>query len=125
MNEPPEPAPHHAWETRPAFRELFLVHVPPLAAEALRTAGGLFYDALLETGLPERPEPWVRARVRALAGDLQFTSQVFETLGEAQIEAGLTRDEIALSVQAESWAAEVMALVRAMEAALRSAEEPR
>lgn len=123
MTEPPESAPRHAWETRPAFREFFLLHAPPLAAEALREAGRYFYDALLEHELREPDEPWVRARVRALAEDLRFTGEVLAYLGEARVEAGLSRGEIDLSTRAESWAAEVTAIVRAMEGALGSAGE--
>ena len=125
MNEPPEPDRRHAWETRPAFRELFLLHAPSLAAEALREAGRHLYDALLETGLPERPQPWVSARVRALAEDLRFTGQVLASLGDAQVETALTRDEIALSIRAQRWAEMVEAVVRNIHEALQEAEEAR
>ena len=81
MNENPELPKPHDWEERPAFREIFLVHAPPLVAEALRETGRRFYEALLEAELPERPEPWVRARARALAEDLRFTSEVLASLG--------------------------------------------
>lgn len=125
MNEPRTPPSRHAWERRPAFRELFLIHLPPMAAEALSEAGRLFYDALLEAGLPERPEPWVRARVRALAEDLRFTGQVFETLGDARVEAGMTRAEIALSTRAQEWAERVDGVVRTIDEALDEDEESR
>jgi hypothetical protein len=123
MNEPPEAAPRHAWEERPAFRELFLLHAPPLAAEALRETGRHLYDALLECGFPEPAEPWVRSRVRALAEDLRFTGQVLASLGDAPVYAGLTAEEFALAVKADAWAAEVTALVQAMDRALGRAEE--
>lgn len=125
MNEPPEPDRHDDWEKQPAFRELFLLHAPPLAAEALRAAGRHLYDALLETGLPERPEPWVRARVRALAEDLRFTGQVLATLGDAQVETALTRAEIGLSVGAQRWAGMVEEVARTIDEALQDAEEAR
>ncbi|HSL82745.1 MAG TPA: hypothetical protein VLF66_08205, partial [Thermoanaerobaculia bacterium] len=79
----PRPAPPAAWEDRPAFREVFLVHFPPEAADALRQAGRHLYDAVLEVDLYELDEPWVRARVRALAEDLRFSGQVLATLGAA------------------------------------------
>ena len=123
MNEPPEPAPRHAWEDRPAFRELFLLHAPALAAEALRETGRQLYEALLECGFPERAEPWVRARVGALAEDLRFTGQVLASLGDTPMYAGLTAEELALTVKAAAWAAEVTAVVQAMDRALAGAGE--
>lgn len=103
----PPPAPPTTWEDRPAFREIFLVHFPQEAAEALRQAGRHLYDAVLDVDLYELDEPWVRARVRALAEDLRFTAQVLASLGAARVEAGLTAEEAALAVKSEAWAAEV------------------
>lgn len=123
MHEPPEPTPRHAWEDRPAFRELFLLHAPALAAEALRETGRHLYDALLECGFPGPAEPWVRARVRALAEDLRFTGQALVSLGDTPVYAGLTTEELGLAVKADAWGAEVTALVQAMDRALGSAEE--
>ena len=120
---PPKP-PALAWEERPAFREVFLIHFPPLAAEAFREAGRHLYDAVLEHELREPEEPWVRARVRALAADLHFTAQVLATLGSARIEAGLTADEFALAMKAESWAAEVAAIALGIEGALEREARP-
>ena len=117
-NGPPPKPPALSWEERPAFREVFLIHFPPLAADAFREAGRSLYDAVLEHELREPEEPWVRARVRALAEDLHFTAQVLATLGSARIEAGLTAEEMALAIQAETWAAEVAAVCLAIEGAL-------
>ena len=115
----PPPKPQKlAWEERPAFREVFLIHFPPLAAEALREAGRFLYDAVLEHELREPEEPWVRARVRALAEDLRFTSHVLATLGDARVEAGLTAEELALAMKAESWAGEVERFAEILEAAV-------
>jgi hypothetical protein len=107
-----------AWEERPAFREVFLIHFPPLAAEAFREAGRYLYDAVLEHELREPEEPWVRARVRALAADLRFTPQVLSTLADARIDAGLTAEEMSLAMKAESWAGEVAAVALGIEGAL-------
>ena len=107
-----------SWEERPAFREVFLIHFPPLAAEAFRDAGRHLYDAVLEHELREPEEPWVRARVRALAGDLRFSAQVLSTLAEARIEADLTTEEMSLAMKAESWAGEVAAIALGIEGAL-------
>lgn len=104
---PPPKRPVVEWEERPAFREVFLLHFPPLAAAALREAGRHLYEAVLERELHAPDEPWVRARVRALADDLRFTSQVLATLGDARVEAGLTAEELALAIKAEAWAGEV------------------
>ena len=123
MNEPQEPARRHDWEDRPAFREIFLLHAPPLAAEALRKTGRLFYDALLEAELPEQTEPWVRARVRAVAQDLRFSADVLASLGDSQRATDLAAEELSLAMRVETWAAEVLVLVRAIESALGGAEE--
>jgi len=114
--------PRPAWEERPAFRELFLLHLPPPAAAALRQAGRYLYDAFLEQDLYELPEPWVRARVRALAEDLRFTGQVLASLGAAPVEAGLSRAESALAQRAEGWAVEIAVLTAAIEGALGGTE---
>lgn len=123
MNETSEPRPRHDWEDHPAFREIFLLHAPPLAAEALRETGRLFYDALLETELPELTEPWVRARVRAIVQDLRFSADVLASLGGSQGTTDLTAEELSLAIRSETWAAEVMTLVRAIESALGGAAE--
>jgi hypothetical protein len=114
----PPSAPPAAWEDRPAFREVFLVHFPPEAADALRQAGRYLYDAVLEVDLYELDEPWVRARVRALAHDLRFSGQVLATLGAARVEAGLTTEEMALAMKAEAWAAEVERFADSLESAV-------
>ena len=67
LDGPPPKPPALAWEERPAFREVFLIHFPPLAADAFREAGRHLYDAVLEHELREPEEPWVHGRVRALA----------------------------------------------------------
>ena len=117
-NGPPPEPPALAWEERPAFREVFLIHFPPLAAKALRDAGRHLYDAVLEHELREPDEPWVRARVRALAADLRFSAQVLATLADARIEAGLTVEEMALAMEAEQWAGEVERFAEILEAAV-------
>jgi hypothetical protein len=103
---------------------VFLIHVPPLAADAFREAGRHLYDAVLEHELREPEEPWVHGRVRALAADLRFTAQVLATLAEARIEAGLTADEFALAMKAEVWAGEVAAVYLAIEGALEREARP-
>jgi len=118
LDGPPPKPPALAWEERPAFREVFLIHFPPLAAEAFREAGRYMYDAVLEHELREPEEPWVHARVRALAEDLRFTAQVLATLGDARIAAGLTAEEMSLAIKAESWAGEVAAIALGIEGAL-------
>lgn len=115
---PPPPVLPAAWEDRPAFREVFLVHFPPEAADALRQAGRHLYDAVLEVDLYELDEPWVRARVRALAHDLRFSGEVLATLGAARVEAGLTAEEMALAMKAEAWAAEVERFADSLESAV-------
>ncbi|HSL81469.1 MAG TPA: hypothetical protein VLF66_01755 [Thermoanaerobaculia bacterium] len=115
---PPDDSTAFHWEDAPAFREIFLVHFPPEAAEALRQTGRHLYDAVLEVDLYELEEPWVRARVRALAADLRFTGLVLTTLASVRIEAGLTAEEMALATKAESWAAEVERFAASLEAAV-------
>jgi len=115
---PPPESGALAWEERPAFREVFLIHFPPLAADAFREAGRYLYDAVLEHELREPEEPWVRARLRALAADLRFTAQVLATLANARIDAGLTAEEMSLAMKAESWAGEVAGIALGIEGAL-------
>jgi len=114
----PPPVTPASWEDRPAFREVFLVHFPPEAADALRQAGRHLYGAVLEVDLYELDEPWVRARVRALAEDLRFSGQVLATLATARVEAGLTAEELALAMKAEAWAAEVERFADSLESAV-------
>jgi hypothetical protein len=73
---------------------------------------------VLEHELRELEEPWVRARVRALAGDLRFTAQVLATLADARVEAGLIPEELALAMKAESWAGDVERFAEVLEAAV-------
>ena len=120
MTAPDSPS----WEDTPAFREIFLAHFPPEAAESLRQTGRHLYDAVLEVDLYELDEPWVQARVRALAEDLRFTARVFQTLTRAPAEAGLTDSERQLAERCLSWAAEVTAIVLAIEGALDPEVEP-
>ena len=117
-NGPPPKPPALSWEQRPAFREVFLIHFPPLAADALREAGRYLYDAALEHEIHAPAEPWVRARLRALAEDLRFTAHVLATLADARVEAGLTPKELALAMKAESWAGEVESFAEILEAAV-------
>lgn len=124
LDGPPPKPPALAWEERPAFREVFLIHLPLLAADAFREAGRHLYDAVLEHELREPEEPWVHGRVRALAADLRFTAQVLATLAEARIEAGMTADEFALAMKAEVWAGEVAAVCLAIEGALEREARP-
>lgn len=120
MSAPDSPS----WEDTPAFREIFLVHFPPEAAASLRRTGRHLYDAVLEVDLYELDEPWVQARVRALAADLRFTARVFKTLTRAPLEAGLTDSERGLADRSLSWAAEVTAIVLSIEGALDSESGP-
>lgn len=123
--DPDEARPAHAWEEGPALREFFLLHTPAFAATALRELGRHMYDSLLEGELPETDEPWVRSRARALARDLRFRAQVLASLGEARVEAGLTPEELALPLKAESWARELSELVRTIEGSLGETGEER
>jgi hypothetical protein len=115
---PPDDATPPAWEDAPAFREVFLAHFPPEAAHSLRQTGRHLYDAVLEVDLYELDEPWVRARVRALAADLRFTALVLTTLAGVRLQAGLTAEEMALAIKAESWAGEVDRFAASLEAAV-------
>ena len=115
---PPNDSTAPPWEDAPAFREIFLAHFPPEAADAFRQAGRHLYDAVLEVDLYELNEPWVRARVRALAADLRFTALVLTTLAGVRLQAGLTAEEMALAMKAESWAGEVDQFAASLEAAV-------
>lgn len=127
-NPPPAtPAPEvpgATWEEAPAFREIFLAHFPPDAAEAFRQAGRHLYDASLEAVVFELAEPWVRTRVRALAADLRVTAQVLASLAASREAAGLTIAEHELATRCQSWAAEVTAVVLGIEGALDPEVEP-
>lgn len=114
----PPGAPPVPWEERPAFREVFLVHFPPGAAAAFREAGRRLYDAVLEAPVYEPTEPWVRARLRALAEDLRFTGEVLASLGEERVASGLSKEEMALAMRAEAWAADAARLAEAVEASV-------
>lgn len=117
QDNPPE-TPDGSWEEAPAFREIFLAQFSPEAAAAFRQAGRHLYEAALETTLTELEEPWVRTRVRALAKDLRFSAEVFATLAADREEGALDAEDRALCMKAESWAAEVLALVRGIESAI-------
>lgn len=119
MTHPSKPTSPTSWEDRLVFREIFLLQVPPLGAEALRELGRVLYDGLLEVGLREpAEEPWVRSRVRAVAEDLRLSGQVLASLAEAPRQARLTPEEDALAIKAGSWAREISELVEALEAAV-------
>ena len=114
----PADTPTTSWEDAPAFREIFLAHFPAEAAEAFRQAGRHLYDAVLEVDLFELGEPWVRARVRALAADLRVSAQVFAVLADSREEAGLTIPEHELASRCKVWAGEVVAVALGIEGAL-------
>jgi len=64
------------------------------------------------------PEPWIHARLRALAEDLCFSARVLSTLADARVQGGLDTEELALAMKAESWAGEVVAVALGIEGAL-------
>lgn len=106
------------WEERPAFREIFLVHFPPEAAESFRRAGRTLYEAALVRSLHDPAESWFRARLRAAAEDLRLAGQALGALAEERLEAGLDREEMALAMKAEAWGAEVARLAAEVDSAL-------
>jgi len=99
------------------FRETFLLHLPPEGAAGLRAVGRAMVEAVLALDFREGPQPGVAARVRALAEDLRVSAQVLAWLESDRVAGGLTPEELALAMKAESWAREVAELVQAMEAA--------
>jgi hypothetical protein len=72
------------WEDFEGFRESFLLYFtrkPDNAA--LRTVATLLYDLVLDSGstlMPEHPEGWVRAQVRAALADLRFLQGFLDSL---------------------------------------------
>lgn len=118
---PGTPAP--TWEDAPAFREVFLAHFPPEAADAFRQAGRHLYDAALESDTEALLSPWVAAQVRALARDLRFSAQVLASLADAREAAGLSVPEHHLATRCQVWAGEVAAVVLGIEGALDSEVE--
>lgn len=108
------------WEERPAFREIFLVHFPPEAAESFRRAGRSLYEAALVRSLHDPAEPWFRTRLRAAAEDLRLAGQALGALAEERVGTGLDREEMALAMKAEAWGEEVSRLAAEVESALGS-----
>lgn len=106
------------WEERPAFREAFLVHFPPEAAESFRRAGRHLYEAALERSLHDPAETWFRARLRAAAEDLRLAGEALGALAQERLDAGLDREEMALAMKAEDWGEEVARLAAEVESAL-------
>lgn len=99
-----------------AFREVFLVQVPSTGAATLRQFGRYIYDTIAESRLQEAREPPVHAELRAVAEDLRFSARGLAHLGRDR-KGSLTAEEAALSKKAESWAREILELVRAIEGA--------
>lgn len=116
---------HPSWEEQPVFRELFLVHAPPMAAASLREAGRHFYDAVLESGLPETGVPWVHSRLQALARDLRFTAQVLTSVAAEPEEVSLGPEERALAMKGGAWGREVADLANALGSAVGHSRENR
>ena len=122
MSPPREPVLQSSWKDRMAFREVFLVNAPRGGAATLRQFGRYMYESLVASGLVDvaqsgAPAP-VPVQVRAVAEDLRFSAQVLSGLGSESGEAELNPEESALATKAESWAREVLELVRAMEGAV-------
>jgi hypothetical protein len=103
-----------------AFREVFVLHAPGGGA-TLRHLGRYMYETLIESGSREVLEPPVRARVRAAADDMRFSAQVLAELAAEAKDAGLPPEEAALAMKADSWAREILGLVRSIEGAAGSA----
>lgn len=75
-----------SWEDQPAFREVFLVHLPPHLAEACQEQGRFFFTALLEANMSDAdPEDLVRAT----AADLFHVCLVLTSLLEGYEGLGL------------------------------------
>ncbi len=81
------------WERFEGFCETFLLyftHAPDNAA--LRVVATLLYDLCLESGgilMPDHPEGWARAQVRAVLADLRFLQGFLASLTEEAEGAGL------------------------------------
>lgn len=75
-----------SWEDQPAFREIFLVHLPVHLAESCQKLGDFVLEALLEAHLSEA-EP--TDLVRATAADLHHVCLVLTSLLEGYEELDL------------------------------------
>lgn len=117
MTDTIDSLPPTAWKDRMAFREVFLVHAPPAGSRVLRQFGRYIYDTLMESASEEGALPGVGSQVRALAEDLRFSAQGLARLATVRRSPGLAPEELALAMKAESWAREVLELVRAIEGA--------
>jgi hypothetical protein len=72
------------WEDSEGFRESFLLYFTRADANAaLRTVAMLLYDLVLDAGtvlMPDHPEGWARAQVRAALADLRHMQGYLESL---------------------------------------------
>jgi hypothetical protein len=72
------------WEDAEGFRETFLLYFTRADANAaLRTVAMLLYDLVLDSGavlMPDHPEGWARAQVRAVLADLRFLQGFLDAL---------------------------------------------
>jgi hypothetical protein len=95
MQQPPESTPVPAvtpptldpatWEDFEGFRETFLLYFPdPETNAALRKVADLLYTLILESPvvMPDQPEGWVRAQIRAAVADLRFLQGLLAFMGE-------------------------------------------
>ena len=110
---------------RTAFREVYLLHVPPAGTATMRQLGRYMFEALAQEVPEGSAGPPIAARLRAVAEDLRVSAHVLAALGAGRPPAGRTAEEGALVKKAGSWAREALELVRAMEGALAAAGEGR
>ncbi len=68
-----------SWEDQPAFREVFLVHLPPEHAERCQKLGEFMFTALLEAHMSDA-DP--KDLIRATAADLFHVCLVLTSLLE-------------------------------------------
>ena len=90
-----------AWETLPAFRQTFLMHVtPPGFAEALQGVGELLYSLILEA--PAEWPPWAesttRTELRAAAVDLRHLQGFLASVGRERQVSSLSPEDAYLAL---------------------------
>ncbi len=111
---------------RTAFREIFLLQVPPAGAATMRQLGRYMFEALIQEEVTGgSPGPPIGSRLRAVADDLRASAQYLAAIGAARRPADRTPEADALVKKAASWARSTLEIVRAMEGALAAVGEGR
>ena len=112
------PLPPPGWEDMTGFRATFLILFPPALAGAFREIVGSLHDFACDQGLPDLPESFTRATLRAVRDDLRHLEGLLAHVARSRTASELDPGDNDLAAQAALHALQVRQIADALEAEL-------